>query len=99
MRRALMSWTMTAERPTTSATASGSSSCLYFSSFFFMTSCMVSLASLSTSSRKTTVPLRVDMPSTMPNEMCSQRFAHSWPIRSSILNSCWKCSSCCAATT
>lgn len=53
------SWTMMAEIPRMSAVASGSSICLYLSSFFFMTSCMKLCTSSRLSASEMTVPLRV----------------------------------------
>jgi hypothetical protein len=60
------SWILTAVVPICALVASGSSTEAYLAALLFIASCIASLASSRISSRKTTVPLRVDMPVTRP---------------------------------
>lgn len=64
-----MSCTMTPESPKISAIFSGSSTCLYLSSFFRITSCIDSPTSFRMSSRNLTFPFRVDIPNTWRSKL------------------------------
>ena len=90
----------TAPMPSISATAALSASSGFFSSMMARTR---TTASSSTSSRKITLPLRVDiLPSgseTMPKGVCSMRPRYQGSSFSITANSCLKCRIWSAPTT
>lgn len=83
-----MSWILTAVMPSLSLVSIGFSIELYLTSFLRICSCMTSLDSFKIWSRKTAVPLRVDIPRTMPKLTCWSRSAHGYFMSSSTLKNC-----------